>query len=246
MTLEKRLKEIRKFCQANANPTLVRKYARFFVEGYDAYGLDRQVMEAQRDIWLKKWDKELGFDGFLKLGDLLIKSGKFEEGSYAILFIMKFRDQFDAESLERLGSWLEHGLGNWAHTDTFSSEVLSTFLTRKLVRCDAFSSWRTSTSKWKRRAVPVTLIKLLKTEVEVSALLDFLAPMMLDSEKVVRQGLGWFLREAWKRDPERVEGFLRVYKDTCGRLIIQYATEKMTPERKALFRKEEPKTKARP
>ena len=68
-------------------------------------------------------------------------------------------------------------------------------------------------------------------------LLGFIDPMMGDSEKVVHQGLGWFLREAWKRDPQSVESFLMKWKDTCARLIIQYATEKMNKEEKLRFRK---------
>jgi len=61
--------------------------------------------------------------------------------------------------------------------------------------------------------------------------------MMLDSERVVHQGLGWFLREAWKRRPKEVEQFLREWKDSAPRLIFQYATEKMTPAGRARYRR---------
>jgi 3-methyladenine DNA glycosylase AlkD len=62
--------------------------------------------------------------------------------------------------------------------------------------------------------------------------------MMLDLERVVQQGLGWFLREAWKRDRERTEESLLAWKDTCGRTIIQYATEKMSPADRARFKRQ--------
>ena len=60
---------------------------------------------------------------------------------------------------------------------------------------------------------------------------------MMDKEREVHQGVGWFLREAWKIEPAPVEAFLLKYKDTAPRLIFQYATEKMTPEEKNRFRK---------
>jgi hypothetical protein len=60
--------------------------------------------------------------------------------------------------------------------------------------------------------------------------------MMLDGERVVHQGLGWFLREAWKRDAATVEPFLLEFKDTAARLIFQYATERMTAGDKARFK----------
>jgi len=53
----------------------------------------------------------------------------------------------------------------------------------------------------------------------------------------VHQGVGWFLREAWKIRPKETESFLLKYKDTSPRLIFQYATEKMTPKQKLRFRR---------
>jgi len=237
MKLKKILTEIRNFCRENADPALVRKYARYFVEGYDAYGVDRELMEKQRELWLQEHKKELGFEGFLELGDLLVENGKYEEASFAIWFAAAFKDDYTPETLKRLGQWLDNSFRNWAHTDVFSGEVLSSFIVREIVPLKALSQWRNANSKWKRRAVPVTLIKGLQTELPVPRLLEFISPMMQDSERVVQQGLGWFLREAWKKSPASVEPFLLKWKDSCGRLIVQYATEKMSAEKKGLFKR---------
>jgi 3-methyladenine DNA glycosylase AlkD len=72
---------------------------------------------------------------------------------------------------------------------------------------------------------------------EIPPLLEFLRPLMMDEERVVHQGAGWFLREAWKQDPKPVEAFLLEWKDRAPRLIFQYATEKMTPAARARFRR---------
>jgi 3-methyladenine DNA glycosylase AlkD len=53
----------------------------------------------------------------------------------------------------------------------------------------------------------------------------------------VHQGIGWYLREAWKLTPEPTEAFLLKWKETAARLIFQYACEKMTKEKKELFRR---------
>jgi 3-methyladenine DNA glycosylase AlkD len=110
------------------------------------------------------------------------------------------------------------------------------------VKLDDLSGWRYSTSKWMRRSVPVSLIKPAQQGLPVSVVLDFIAPLMPDSEKVVHQGLGWLLREIWKLYPAEVEPFLLEWKDTCARLIIQYATEKMTNEQKLNYRRSSSKT----
>jgi 3-methyladenine DNA glycosylase AlkD len=81
------------------------------------------------------------------------------------------------------------------------------------------------------------MLALLKTPADIGSLLDFLRPLMMDQERVVHQGAGWFLREAWKKDPKPVEAFLLEWKDKAPRLIFQYATEKMTPAARARFRR---------
>lgn len=249
MKTQERCDEIRRFCEANANAALVEKYRKYFVEGYDAYGVPQERTYERRDAWLRQW-APMGIDGFLELGDRLVATGKYEEGTFAILFISALESQYSAALLPELGCWLDTGFRNWAHVDVFSGDVLSRFLSQKLVGLDAFASWRRAASKWKRRAVAVTLIKPVKAgALPVKRVLAFIEPMMEDEEKVVRQGLGWLLREAWKKQPDFVEAFLLAWKDSCGRLIIQYATEKMPAAKRAMFKaapRKQPKTTARP
>ena len=61
---------------------------------------------------------------------------------------------------------------------------------------------------------------------------------MLDEDRFVQQGVGWFLREAWKKQPKPVEAFLLKWKDSAPRKIYQYATEKMTGEEKEKYRRQ--------
>jgi len=235
--IEERFLEIRRFCEKNANPEIVKKYSRYFAEGYDAYGLDRKTYESQRDKWLELWGKDFTLDDFVFLGNKLIATGKYEEASFAIGFIYSLTDKFTAETFDKLGGWLENGIVNWAHTDVLSSKALSYFITKKIVEIGSLKEWNDSVSKWKRRSVPVTLIDALKMDVSLERLFHIIEPLMLDSDKFVQKGLGWFLREAWKICPEKTEDFLLKWKDTCGRTIIQYATEKMDKENRSRFRR---------
>ena len=231
------INDIRSILQAHANPALVQKYARYFVEGYDAYGVDLKDIKTEMYGWIRDYREPFGLEGFLQLGDELVSTGKYEEGMIAISLIKHFRHEFTPRTLDRLGIWLEIGLCNWAHVDVFSGDVLSVFVVEKIVALGAFSTWRNATSKWKRRSVPVTLLSAIKDDYPIKTLLEFIEPMIMDEEKVVHQGLGWFLREAWKKEPAIVEAFLLKWKDRCARLIIQYATEKMDKQKKSVFKK---------
>ena len=232
------VEEIQAYCRANADPKNAQKYARYFKEGYDAWGLldkgNPFWNEKQRE-WLEKYEG-LGLEGFIEAGALLFASGKYEEGALAIRFAAALRDEFDAESFERLSSWFAAGIRNWAHADVLCGEVIGPLMTSGKVPRKALEAWRASDHRFQRRAVPVALIPVLKKERKVAPLLAFVRPMMADTERVVHQGLGWFLREAWKLEPEPVEKLLFEWKDRAARLIFQYATEKMTAEGKARFR----------
>ncbi len=230
--------EIRAFCERKADPARAAKYARYFREGYDAYGIHHEDPDWTEAIGL--WSERLEKAGplaYLDAGDLLVRTGKYEEASAAVLFAEREQTGYTPEVLSRLAGWFDGGIRNWGHTDVFCARVLGLFLTRKIVGIDAFSSWRDSPHKYQRRAVPVTLLEPLKTGAAVRPLLSAVEPLMMDGERVVQQGLGWFLREAWKREPAPVEKLLLRYKDKAPRLIYQYATEKMTAKERERFRK---------
>ena len=232
------VEEIRAYCAAHADAKQAARYARYFKEGYDAWGLlggkDPLWNEKQKE-WLERY-RGLSLRGFLKLGEPLFRGGKYEEGALAIRFAAQLRDEFDAKSFEGLTKWFAAGIGNWAHTDVLCGEVIGPLLAGGQVGLQAMAAWRGSKFKYQRRAVPVGMLNLLKTARDVKPLVEFLRPLMMDPERVVHQGLGWFLREAWKKQPKLVEAFLLEWKDRAPRLIFQYATEKMTPEARTRFR----------
>jgi 3-methyladenine DNA glycosylase AlkD len=228
--------EIRNYCRANADEAIVKKYSRYFKEGYDAYGVSREKYEEKVDSLLN--DKRINVKLVLSASRHLVKSGKYEETSFAIRLLSKFSEEFTIATFDEIGKWFEIGIINWAHTDVICGLLISEFFMRNIISLEALSGWRTAKNKYQRRAVPVAMIELLKSTSDYAPLFAFIEPMMLDSEKVVHQGLGWFLREAWKLKKKEIEVFLLKWKNDAPRVIFQYATEKMTPEQKKRFKKE--------
>jgi 3-methyladenine DNA glycosylase AlkD len=228
--------DIRGYCQANANEAVVKKYSRYFKEGYDAYGLTREQLEDKVASILS--NKRVSMKLVLTASRLLVKSGKYEETSFAILLLKGFSEQFTAETFKQVGKWFEIGIANWGHTDVICALLISQFFERKIISLEALSDWRKAANKYQRRAVPVAMIELLKSAVDYAPLFAFIEPLMLDGQRVVHQGLGWFLREAWKLKRKETEAFLLKWKNKAARLIFQYATEKMTAKEKERFRKD--------
>jgi 3-methyladenine DNA glycosylase AlkD len=233
-TAEELAAEVHAYCVAHQEPKNALKWARYFKEGYDAWGLldrdDPLWNERQRE-WMERY-RGLGLDGFAKAGEILLASGKYEEASMAIRFLKELRAEFD----RRMAAYFRAGIRNWGHTDVLCGEIVAPLLAEGRLSLDDLAGWRGSDLKYQRRAVPVAMLGLLKAKPPAGPLLDFLRPLMMDPERVVHQGLGWFLREAWKQQPKPVEAFLKEWKDRSPRLIFQYATEKMTPAQRARFR----------
>jgi len=227
---------IRSYCRANADEAVVKKYSRYFKEGYDAYGLSREKYEEKVNLLLN--DKRINMKLVLSASQHLVKSGKYEETSFAIRLLNEFSEQFTTATFKVIEKWFEIGIINWAHTDGICGLLISKFFERNIISMESLSDWRTAKNKYQRRAVPVSMIDLLESTTDYALLFDFIEPLMLDGERVVQQGLGWFLREAWKLKRKETEAFLLKWKNDAARVIFQYATEKMSPEQKKRFKKE--------
>jgi 3-methyladenine DNA glycosylase AlkD len=236
MKAEELFKEIDDYCRANGDEAIVKKYARYFKEGYDAFGITLEQSDAKVKTLLE--DPALDLDLVFGTAPLLLGTGKYEETSFALRLLMAFSKEFSKDTFHKFERWFEMGITNWAHSDFICSEIMTIFFKKEIITYPDLDTWRTGKNKFQRRAVPVSLIKELKKPSDYQPYLDFIEPMMMDPEREVHQGLGWFLREAWKRQPFQIEPFLYEWRNKAPRLIFQYATEKMTPAEKQRYRKE--------
>jgi 3-methyladenine DNA glycosylase AlkD len=234
--VDQHYKNIQAFCKANADEALVKKYARYFTEGYDPWGVDGKLVAEHYKGWKKEWG--LTTDETVALCDRLFR-GKSEEIFVALWFLRDLKKNLDRSHFHQLRTWFDLYVRNWAHCDAAVSEVMKVFFKYGIVGFKDFAGWRTSTCKFTRRAVPVSFIWIVKKDpgVSVEDLLTFIDPLVEDAEKPVRQGMGWFLREAWKKYPASVESYLINIREYAPRLVIQYATEKMDRAQKELYKR---------
>jgi 3-methyladenine DNA glycosylase AlkD len=228
--------EIVTFCKSNTNQELIKKYSRYFKEGqYDSYGLAQHLLHNKvREILDRK---DVNLQVIRETSKLLIRSPKYEGSSFAIMFYKSLNKSFDRETFKDITIWFETGVMNWAHCDTICGELIFTLLDNNIITYMDLKPWLNAKNRFQRRAVPVSLIKILKKTDDFQPFFSFIEPLMIDHEREVHQGTGWFLREAWKKRKESTESFLLKWKDTSPRLIFQYACEKMSSEEKSRFKR---------
>jgi len=235
MNPNKIIADFREFCREHSDPAIVQKYSRYFKEGYNGWGLPSGMFDTKVTEILALPGMDLPTT--LTMSETLIKSPRYEEVSMAIRMTLKFQKHWTSETFKVVEHWFSIGITNWAHTDYICGEILSLMFKKGIITMVSISDWRNAKNKFQRRAAVVSLIKPMKLSADFQAYFDFIEPMMMDTEREVHQGLGWFLRETWKKQPEPTEAFLMRYKDSAARLIFQYACEKMTPDQKQKFRK---------
>jgi hypothetical protein len=131
-----------------------------------------------------------------------------EFGSLAVLLIKHHRDEAEPGMCSLDSKVVDHGVENWAHADMICSSLLSIFLRNGIVELPDFEPWLIRKANGTRRAVPVGPAshaqgKPPRRTPGIHRAFDE------RPGQVVHQGLGWFLREAWKLEHQLVEDFLK-------------------------------------
>lgn len=219
--------EVAEFCRAHADPAERSKYARFFPDEPRAWGVPGADLLSFEHRYLAEHADELAPLDCLELGQKLLVSGQFEEAEIALALARHVLHTLGRAELPLLAAWLDSGINNWASCDELAREVLGVMLARGAVVYSDLLGWRSAASCWRRRALPVSLVALCKRGDAVEPLLNFIQPMLFDSDPLVQQGLGQLLRECWKKEPQTVERLLARSGENAARLLAEAANGKL-------------------
>jgi 3-methyladenine DNA glycosylase AlkD len=181
--------------------------------------------------------REWSIDDAMAFADELIVDRHLEAKSVGIEVVARFRRDFAPRLLPRWKRWLaQNHAANWATTDAICGMLIGPLLVRYPALTDQMRRWARDRNMWVRRAAAVSLIPSLRT----GAALDvgYAVAMQLhgDREDLIQKAVGWMLRESGKKDPKRLEHYLRVNGQTIPRTTVRYAIERFPPRvRQALL-----------
>ena len=151
-----------------------------------------------------------------------------------LMLIEKYRKEPD----EAVHFYLTHtkGINNWDLVDLSAPYILGDYLKDKTDR-NVLYDLAGSSVMWERRIAVVSTLMLIR-----DGQLDDtfrLAEMLIDSRHdLMQKSIGWMLREAGKRDEERLVRFLENHRHEMPRTMLRYAIEKFPePERREFMRK---------
>jgi 3-methyladenine DNA glycosylase AlkD len=225
------LASVRQELEENIDPKTRDGVQRFFKEEVRFHGVKS---EAVRKIAAKHFQEIKGREKaeIFSLCRDLLETGYGEEASIAFLWAYSLRSSFKPADFDVFEGWLESYVDNWAKCDTLCNHTLGSFLEMYPEFMENLKSWARSENRWLRRASAVTLIlparKGLFLE-EAFAISDIL---LLDKDDMVQKGYGWLLKEASKKNQERVFDFVMRRKADMPRTALRYAIEKMPSDMK--------------
>ena len=136
----------------------------------------RECLNGRGKAHLREYRDTLGLEDFINLSDLLMENGKYEESGFTIRFMNLFKKEFSRSTFDRIGNWFEGKVRNWAISDSVCGDLLAPMLANSIVSLEDFRPWRESADRWKMRAVPVSMLIVLKSPFDPNELLEFIRP----------------------------------------------------------------------
>lgn len=227
------LKYALKFCFDREDPVRAVRNMRNFNEGYDAFGIEDEEIKVLRDRILEEFD--LKVEELADLGTVLLKTGKYELGTLAIMMLKKNRPRLTEDIRDQVKYWLDELIENWAHADFLAIKILPVFFELGLVDMETWRQWRDSESKWTRRASFVTFVWLRKAE-KAENILEFITPCLNEYDRNAQMGLSWLITDLWHKSSEQVEAYLLEHKKDINPYILKAVSDKMPYATAKVFR----------
>ncbi|MFX1479467.1 MAG: DNA alkylation repair protein [Promethearchaeota archaeon] len=200
------------------------------------YGIKHSDLEKYvRDIQNKY---NLSYHEASQIFKVLIESDVHDEKMAGIFLLNRYKKEFNNETIDMFYDIIPHYYDTWAVTDTSMIRVIGPFLGKKdnyQLAEKTIKKWSNAENLWVKRASLVILLKLImiRKEFDADYVFKFVEKISKNSEEYIQKGIGWLLKTCSKYEPDLIFNYLMNYKDRFPRLILRYASEKLSKEKRA-------------
>ena len=224
------------------DPTQVEGLSRFFKTGKGQYGEGDKFLGIKvpvtREVVKECW-QETSFEDL----ENCIRSEYHEMRLAALLTLVQiFMHAKKDKTLQQqcIDFYLTHTqyINNWDLVDLSCYELLGTWLLDK-DRTLLYDLARDGKTIWEQRIGMVSTMQFIRhgqlddTYAIAEIFLDKPQPL----HDLLQKAVGWLLREAGKRDEQRLKGWLLNRYQAMPRTMLRYAIEKFTEEERAAYLK---------
>ena len=225
---------------SHQDPSQVEGLSRFFKTGKGQYGEGDKflgikvpvIREVVKDCW-----KETSFDDL----ETCITSEYHEMRMAALLTLVQiFKHAKRDKELQQLciDFYLSHThyINNWDLVDLSCYELLGTWLLDK-DRTLLYDLARDGKTLWEQRIGMVSTMQFIRHGEldDAYAIADIFLTQPLPLHDLLQKAVGWLLREAGKRDEQRLKDWLATRHTTMPRTMLRYAIEKFSEQDRKQF-----------
>jgi len=231
ITLEEIHGELMNVCNDNTRDV----QSKFFKEQVKFLGCTLPQCNKIAGKWAKRLrDEDWSYDDILTLAEELLKAGSWEEGAIALDLVARRRGDFREADFETFERWLSEYVNNWAHTDSIAPHIFGELVERYPNLAEKIFEWTKSPNRWMRRASVVTYVLHARRGRFHDAVFRTADALLSDEDDMVRKGVGWMLKCASQADEKGVVEYLMRNRTRTSRLVLRYATEKVSPANRSL------------
>jgi 3-methyladenine DNA glycosylase AlkD len=218
---------------AQADLEKARQVQKYFKETVRAFGVASPAVRAIAAELYLSIKKEWHIAQALQLCTILFPRPELEAKSIAALILVRYKKEFPVQLFGQVKKWLEQNyLDNWASVDTFCPEVMGTLLLRYPELVNEIKTWPNHANRWVKRASIVSFLKLTKKEGFLDIIYEQAIALFPVADDLIQKANGWVLREAGKRDMQRLERFLLSHGPAMPRTTLRYAIERFAESKR--------------
>lgn len=225
---------------AKQDPNQVEGLSRFFKIGKGQYGEGDKFLGIKvpvtREVVKQCW-QETSFDDL----EVCITSEYHEMRLAALLTLVQiFKHAKKDRTLQQqcIDFYLSHTLyiNNWDLVDLSCYELLGTWLLDK-DRSLLYDLARDGKTIWEQRIGMVSTMQLIRHGQldDTYAIADIFLAKAQPLHDLLQKAVGWLLREAGKRDEQRLKDWLSTRYKSMPRTMLRYAIEKFSEEERSNF-----------
>ena len=230
---------------AAANPEKRQHLMRFFKTGAGQYGYGDQFLGLPSASFVRSLIKP--FVGKLTLADCSrLLDSPWHEIRVAALRIMvesakrmlKHRDLAGLTELVALYDERLERVNNWDLVDISAPDIMGAYWRFSEAKADErrrfLKKWAESGNLWRERASIVSTLALIRMGILEDTF--WLSEYFINHpHDLMHKASGWMLREAGKKNPDALRGFLAVLHKRLPRTALRYAIERMEPAERKLW-----------
>ncbi|MDP2683757.1 MAG: DNA alkylation repair protein [bacterium] len=215
------------------NPTRAAHSQRFFKTGPGEYGEGDVFLGIQMPVQRIIAQKfiELNLKDVQKLIDSKIHEHRMT-GLLIITYKYKKADKAEKGKLFKFYIKNSKKINNWDLVDVTCHIVVGDYLRDK--PRDLLYRWSKSSNLWEKRLSIISTYAFIRHN-DLNDMYKISNTLLNDNHNLIHKAVGWMLREAGKRDKQRLVKYLESNAHKMPRTMLRYAIEKFTESERKYY-----------